>query len=332
MSYTNFRDGYKRETTERTSIITAAGDTTYLLGAVSQKSIHPSPVAMVNYPATGVNTKEVGAGLAWKGNMVLRGMYGLRMQNGILCEMAMGASSTAGADPYTHTITPTTDGSVLPSFTINHEQKGTATDEEYQFVGCKVDSLMLSHDLKEANFLMAKVEWMAMKAQDGIDLTTGPALPATAVTTSYPAPTRTFDTGGTPLAIDGLSHIEISIINGLMPVYSHTYDAGTYTGMWPQEFIEAQRKQYLITMQATLNTIERAVWDKLIATDTAIVSTFKWTRSTNDYIQVTATGPVVEHQLVTPQTGEHSESQIVIEPYAMSIEVKDSIVGGFYGE
>ena len=332
MSYTNWRDGYKREVAERTSIITGAGDTTYLLGAVSQESVHPSPVAIVNYPATGVNTKEVGAGLAWKGNMMLRGMYGLRVQNGILCEMALGASSTAGADPYTHTITPTTDGSVLPSVTINHEQKGSATDEEYQFVGCKIDSLVLSHDFQNADFLMAKIEWMAMLAQDGIDLTNDPALPATANAASYIQLTRTFDTGGTPLSIDGLEMLEISIINGLIPRHAHTYDSTVYTGMWPYEFGEAQRKQYLVTMQADLNTIERAVWDKLIATATNIVSVFKWTRSANDYIQVTVTGPVVEHSLVTPVSGGRSVSNIVIEPYAMSIEVKDSIVKEFYGE
>jgi hypothetical protein len=231
-----------------------------------------------------------------------------------------------------HTITPTTDGSVLPSFTINHEQRGSATNEEYQFAGCKVDSLVLSHDLVDANFLMAKIEWMAMIAQDGIALTNDPALPATANTASFIELERTFDTGGTPLSIDGLERIEISIINGLRPIYAHTYDTGVYTGMWPQEFIEAPRKQYLVTMQAHLNTIERAVWDKLIATDTAIVSTFKWIRAADDYIKVTVTGPVVEHELVTPPTGERMVSQIVIEPYAMSIEVEDALAGSAYGE
>ena len=329
MSYTQFRDGYKRETTERTSIITAVGDVTYLMGAVSQKSIHPSPTAMINYHATGYNVKEVGSSAFWKGNFVLRGMYGMRVQNGIICEMALGASSTAAS---VHTITPTTDGSVLPSFTINHEQKGSATNEEYQFAGCKIDSLVLSHDLTDANFLMAKIEWMAMIAQDGIALTTGPILPATANSASYIELERKFDTGGTPLSIDGLESVEISISNGLSPVYSHTWDTGTYTGMWPQEFIEAPRKQYLVTMQATMNTIERAVWDKLIATDTDMISTFKWIRSATDYIEVTVTGPVVEHELVSPVVGERATSKIVIEPYSMSIAVKDALAGSFYGE
>ena len=43
-------------------------------------------------------------------------------------------------------------------------------------------------------------------------------------------------------------------------------------------------------------------------------------------------GPVVEHQLITPKTGDVLLEQVVIEPYSMSIEVKDSIAGGAYGE
>ena len=59
MSYTEFRDGYKKETTPGTSIITAVGDVTNVFGAISQESEHPSPVAMTRYTATGVNTKEM---------------------------------------------------------------------------------------------------------------------------------------------------------------------------------------------------------------------------------------------------------------------------------
>jgi len=255
------------------------------------------------------------------------------MQNGILCWMALGKSSTAGADPYTHTITPTTDGSRIPSFTINHEQKGTATNEEYQFQGCKVDSLTLIHDMTDTPFLHAKVEWMAGKATDGIALTNDPTLPATSNARAYVELERKWDTGGTPVNIDGLKRVEIHIINGLQPVFAHTWDTGTYTGMWVQEFLESNRKNYQIRMQLHPNTIERRMWDSLISTTTAITSTFKWIRGANDYILVTATGPVVEHQLITPQTGEALIEEVVIEPYALSIEVKDSITGATnYGE
>jgi hypothetical protein len=325
MSYNQFRDAYKKEPIPGTSTITAVGDTTYVFGAVSEESVHPSPVAVTRYTATGYNTKEVGAGLMWKSHYVIMGMYGLVVQNGLPLWAVMGKSTEAGASPYTHTIVPTTDGSPIPSFTINHEQKGSATDEEYQFMGCKFDSLTLIHDMKDVPFLMAKIEVRGLKAQDGIALTNDPALPATANTDPYVTLERTWDTGGTPVAIDGLQRVEIHIANGLRPIYGKTWDTGTYTGMWPYALLEKQRKEYKIVMHLHPVTIERRMWDSLIGTSTAITSTFKWVRSANDYIEVTATGPVVEHQLITPKNGVELLEQVVIEPYALSIEVKDYI-------
>lgn len=331
MSYTQFRDGYKKETTPGTSVVTDPAHDCQLFGAISEESEHPSPQAIMRYSPTGYNVKEVGAGLAWKEYYVCSGMYGLTMQNGVPIWAAMGKSSTAAS---VHTITPTTDGTPLPSFTLNHEQKGSATDEEYQFMGCKVDSLALVHDMSAngINELMAKMEFRGLKAQDGQALTNDPALPATANTDSYTELERKWDIGGDNLAIDGLQMIEINIANGLTPKFARTWDTGTYTGMWPYLLIEAQRKQYKVSMLMHPTTIERKMWDSLISTATAINTTFKWVRSANDYILVTATGPVVEHQLLTPKVGDTLLELVVIEPYAMSIDVKDAIAGSDYGE
>jgi hypothetical protein len=332
--YDTFKDGYARETTPGTSVIDGVGDTAYVFGATSRESDHPSPTTNIVYTSTGVNTKEVGAGLLWKGPYELQGTYTLYMQNGILCELALGKSSTAGADPYTHTITPTTDGTAIPSLTINHEREGDATDEEYQFLGCKVNSLTLRQDLSaEIPALIGIVNWMGMKAQDGIALTTAPALPATANTDGYAALTRTWDTGGDNLSIDGLQTIDIVIANGLAPVYAHSYDGGTYTGRWPFQILEAQRKTYRIALTMHQNTIERKIWDALIATGNTQDCVFKWTRGTNDYIQVTATDcQVLTHELKTPEVGELLIEEVIMEPRAMSIEVKDSIPKARYGE
>jgi hypothetical protein len=329
MSYTEFRDGYAIEAAPGTSIITAVGDTAYLLGAVSQKSVHPSPQALIRYTATGYNVKEVGAGLMWKANYSLRGMYGLVMQNGIPIYLALGDSSTAGD---VHTLVPFTTGAPIPSVTINHEQRGSATNEEYQFMGCKIDSLTLIHDMREAPFLMAKIEWMAMQAQDGIALTTAPALPATANTDAYVNLERIWDVGGTPVNIDGLQYVEITIGNGLRPFYGHTWDAGVYTGQWPYILLEAPRKQYQIVMDLHPNTVERRMWDSLIATTTAITTTFKWVRSATDYILVTAIGPVTSHELITPEVGETLVERVVIEPYSMSVDVSDALADARYGD
>ena len=332
MSYTQFRDGYKKETTPGTSIITGAGDATNTFGAISEESSHPSPVAMTRFIPTGYNVKEVPTGGMWKDVFLVMGQYAITMQNGVLLWAVMGKSSTAGADPYTHTITPTTDGTPIPSFTLNHEQKGSATDEEYQFMGCKFDSVALVYDMKQAPFLMAAAEIRGMKAQDGIDLTNDPTLPATANTDIYANLERIWDVGGTPVNIDGLQRVEINIANGIEPKWGRTYDTGVYTGYWPFVLLEAKRKMYRINMLLHPKTIERRMWDSLISTATAITSTFKWVRGANDYIKVTAIGPVVEHQLITPKIPNLLLEQVVIEPYSMSIEVKDSIAGGAYGE
>ena len=336
MSYTNFRDGYKKETTPGTSIVTDPAHDCNVFGAYSPESDWPSPVALTRYTATGYNVKEVGAGLAWKSHYIVAGMLGMVMQNGIICWATMGKSSTAGADPYTHTITPTTDGSPLPSFTLNHEQKGGATDEEYQFMGCKIDSLAMTYDMSDTPFLMAFAEIRGMGAQDGQDLTNDPALPATVNTDAYVELERVWDVGsahGGPLDIDGLQRVEINIANGLRPIYGKTYDTGTYTGQWPFMLAEAKRKEYRVRMLLHPNTIERDMWDSLISTTTAITSTFKFIRGANDYIEVTAVGPVVTHEIKTPKTGEVLLEEVIIEPYSLSIEVKDSIAGATnYGE
>jgi len=335
--YTAFKDGYAKETTFKDgTTIDSVDDTAYLWGAISQVSKHPSPVTSINYQATGYNAKEVVAGALWKNYFDLRGMYGIRMQNGILCWAAMGKSTTTtdNGAPYTHAIVgPYTDGSLLPSFVINHEEQGTATNEEYQFLGCKVDTLTLTHDLQDNLGLVAIVDWLAGKAQDGIVLDTDPALPATANTAPFVELERKWDSAGTPVSLDGLTHIEIVVANGLMPLYAHSYDTGTYTGRWPYAFAEATRKTYQIRMTLHQSTIERALWDELIATGNTKDATFKWVRGTNDYILVTASDcQVVDHPINTPEVNEPNLVDVVLEPRAIAIEVKDAIAGGAYGE
>ncbi len=331
MSYSEWKDGYALETTFKDgTTIDGAGDTAYLIGALSPESDMPSPVYDVIYPATGVNAKEVAAGLPVKGRAQMNGMLGFAVQNGICCFLAMGKSSTAAS---VHTITPPTDGALLPSFAWQHEEKGTATNEEYQFQGVKVDSLVLSHDATELDFLMARMEIKAAFALDpGFALTNDPALPATANTAAYSALTRTWDFGGAGTTIAGLQKIEIAIVNGLIPQYAHSYDTGVYTGRWPYAFAEANRKVYNIDMWMSKNTIERDIWDELIAGSNTKEAYFKWTRSATDYIEVTATDcDVTLHQLKTPADNKDLV-QVTLVPRALSIDVKDSIAGGFYGE
>lgn len=340
MSYTEFRDGYLRETTFGSSIITAAADQTYLWGVISQEAVYPSPSTDVIFRATGVHAQEVPDGKLWKGVFHLTsGMYAIILQNAVILQAVMGYSSTAGpvSGVYTHTIAPPTSGSLLPSFTIHHEKTGTATDWATQFMGCKVSNLALGCNW-EFPVLHARIDWLAAQAQDpNLDgtnamLTNDPTLPATATTTHYPfgGMTRTFDGN----AIDGLTSMELSINTGLSPIFAHTWDTGTYTGRWADSFVEAPRKDYRLVMRYHPDSDD--IWDELIATGNTKNIVFKWAKSTDDYIEATLTDvQVISHEIKTPTSGEALIEEVICEPRQVSFSVKDKIAGdaaGAYGE
>ena len=283
-----------------------------------------------------MNAKEVPADTdLWKNRYELAGTYTLRAQNGILCWAALGKSVTAGAGPYTHTITPTTDGSLLPSFCFQHERTGSATAWRTQFRGCKVNNLTLLYDNTQATCLRMRVNWLAQKtAKVAFSLTNDPILPATANTGPFVNLTRTF----AGVNIDGLVSLEISIDNGLYAEYAHTWDTGVYTGYWPQSFLEAPRKQYRVKFTYHPSTIETTIWDELVVNESVTPNTsnavFTWTRGASDTIAVTCSDcKVIEHTIETPVVGEEQLDTVVLEPRAMSIVVVDSITGvGNYGE
>jgi len=257
-------------------------------------------------------------------------MLAVILQNGIPLWLALGDSSTAGAGPYTHTITPV---QTLPTLTWQHEESGSGTTEQYQFPGCKVDSLLLSHDLAGANILMGKLEIMSHKPTDpAFASTNDPALPATANTDPYVTLTRTYDYGSGNLALDGLQKVEIAIANGLTPLYGSRWDTGTYIGEWPYKLLESQKKEYQVSLSFHPSTVERTVWDDMIAKTTTKDLYFKWTRSTNDYIAMTLADCAIQSHTITTDPQDLKVVEAVLKPRAVSVSVVDSIAGGAYGE
>lgn len=335
MGYSEYVDGYKEEDTFGTSTITNSSATTYRWGAINERSDWPSPKTSLLTRATEVNKKELSSiDDIIKKTFSLKGMMGMVPQNGVFLWAALGKSSTVdnGDGTYTHTITPTTDGSQLPSFTHQHEKSGTGSaDWATQFTGMKVGSMMLQHDMQPAPLLTAKVDWMAKKAEKkAFTLDSAPSLPSTANTDPYCQLTRTF--GG--VSLDGLTQLKIQINNNIVPQYAHTYDgSGNYTGRWPYKFLEGQMKQYQVGLEIHPTNIETDMWDDLVATGNTKDAVFKWERSADDYIQVTCSDcAVTEHALSTPEVGETEFDTVVMIPRAISIEVKDKIAGSAYGE
>jgi len=334
MSYTQNKDGYAIEATFGTSVITGAGSTAYLMGLMSERCDWPDTEWQVIQAPPAVNARESADATLSKQIATTRGMVAFGVLDGVFLYLGMGLSSTAGVGPYTHTITPTTDGSKLPSITLQHEESGSGTAEQYQWAGVKVDSMQLHHNLRDG-FLMAKMELLAKQPSDpAFALTNDPALPATANDEVFVTLTRNWDTAGTNTSIEGLVEVNVMVKNGLYPIHSDSWSAGAYTGQWPHAFGEAPLKDYRIELVYHPDTIERELWDDAItrgiATKTAV---FKWSRSTNDYIQLTATDcAVLSNSKHTEKAGELKLETCIIQPRALSWEVKDSIAGGAYGE
>jgi len=331
--YTAFKDGYAIESaasggTYGTSTIIQTTQT-YLWGLISQKAVHPSPRTTVSYRATGANYYEVPATYHWKNDFDLTGMYPVGLQNGILLWAALGYSSTAAS---VHTIGTPTDGAALPSFTIQHERTGTATAWATQFTGCKVAGLALTCG-EEQKYLIGRVDWIAQKAADpAFVLDNDPTLPPTATTAPYKfvGMTRTYNGA----SIDGLIDMELTISPDLTPIRAHKWDAGVYTGQWLYSLLESPRRKYRLTMHVTPDSDD--MWDSGVASTLTDDFVFKWTKSANDYIQITCEDcPIIYHELTTPESGGTSKElveEIVCEPRSLAVSVKDAIAGGFYGE
>jgi hypothetical protein len=318
--YTTFKDSYAQETTwADDSTLDDTNDTAYKWGNINENSVY-NIRSSLNFRAPGFNAKETPSGNTWKGNISVDGMLGVILQNGIVCWATMGSSSTAGSDPYTHTIGPYTDGTVLPSFVMHHERSGTATTKTYQILGMKVNNLLLKHDTQGADCLLARVGWIAKKAQKAdFTLTNTPALPATANEDPYQNLSVTFNS----VNVDGLQDIEIGIDNNL------TGHWGSY-GDRHIRLITEKQKKYIVRMVLHPSTIEDDFFDEIVASGTEYDIVAKWQRSTNDYIQVTASGTLTEAPFISPL--DHLLEEVVFEPRAIAIEVKDSIAGSAYGE
>lgn len=339
--YTEWKDAYARETTsyaEQTAgvsdVIPDAAATTYLWGVTCEEAKHPSPKTTMLYNATDVNKQEVTFGNAQKSVMDLMGNYIVGMQNGVLIWYVMGGSTTAGGGPpHTHVVAPPAAVAgvlpPLPSFAIQHERTGTATAWRSQYIGCKMLQLILICG-QDQPFLLARMDWIAKKAATvGFALTNNPTLPATESIAAYHFNnmTRTFD--GNPVL--GLSNMEFKINPDFTVQRGNTWDGATFTGRDLVDLIEGPRKLYTLTMQ--YSPTSSVIWEELLATGNTKNMVFKWTRSADDYIQMTLTDcNVISHDMVVPISGTELMEEVTVEPLQVSFDIRDSIAVAHYGE
>ena len=320
MSSTSFKDSYGIEAAWGTSVITGAGDTTYLLGVISDKAIHPTPKYSAQYSSSAIGAREPAANSVTKAAAVYQGTWTIILQNGVPLWLAMGDSSTAAT---VHTITP----AYLPSITLQHDREGTGADWGIQYTGVMVSRLKLMDDRKVPG-LIAVVDWVAKDSKKpGFVMTSTPALPATATTGPFfDLVTATWDGNN----IDGMKTFEFTIDPGLNALMGQWWLANVDQQHVPIAYVEDFTRKY--TLNLTMHPGNSDMWEDAvnpIATPKDMV--FKWQKSANDYIKLTMTDVVLLYPETTSPMGDLTELYECVHTQ-VSLEVKDGLAGSAYVE
>ena len=339
-----WKTGYFREAVWNTSTIVdtnggagSAGTRAFGRMGDDEATVHPTPEAMVQFGDVDVNKQEVDSGDVVKTHMETKsGMYTIGIQNGVLFQLVMGLSATVDDSPSagynTHTITPPAAIAgalpLLDSFTIHHDKIITGTDWSTQYTGCKVSKLEL-HCTREDGFLIAVVNWInGGSTTPAFQLAAAPTLPGAGTSAHNPDPflfqnvTITYDSNDITKFVSGL---RLEIIPGLDALNVDTEN-------WPDEILEALRKDYSIYMDMV--PYSDTIYDDLLATTNNKDLVIKLTRdATNDYIEITLSRCwVLKHELITPERGEPDIAEVKMKPEALSISVVDKLEGSDYGE
>ena len=340
-TYNEWIDGYVLEGTWGATGIANSAVTAYMIGMLGDESeTEWKTVASLRKAPTAVNAREVAAERIFKERFNTTCAMVVGVLNGVLLYLVMGDSSTVDDSPaagyYTHTITPPTDGSALPSVTWQHDKKGSASDWGTQMLGASIARLNLAADLSTKGYLVADVAWMAKKpTKPGFVLDDAPALPATANESVFELNNTTVSYNAVDIS-EYVRGVEFSIGLNLEQIFGHTWTAGVYDGHWPNQFIPDYTNDY--ELRLTVTPWSDDVYDDLISvTNTAAAlkdGYIKFTRhATNDYIQLNFTDFMVyDHPLKTPRQGDEELITIEMVPRAVSITVVDKLVKGFYGE
>ena len=330
MSYVSFQDSYELEANWGVSTIPNAATQTRLLGVIREKATHPTPRFTPLYSPPAVGQREPPADGIVKGATTYQGNWTIILQNGIPLWMVMGASFTpGGGPPHTHTITP----AYLPSITLQNDRKGSGTDWGIQYTGVMITRFKLLDDRRVPG-LIAVIDWTAKDAADpGFVLSSTPALPATATTGPFfELVTATYDGNN----LDGMTSFEFSIDPGLEALMGNWWLAGVDQQHKPLWIVEDFTRKYSLNIKMMPPNDD--IWDDGINPVSASKDmVFKWQKSANDYIEITMTDCVPIFPETTTPTRKDDGTVVLEETYEfiptqVSIEVKDAIAGGSYGE
>ncbi|MEM2003899.1 MAG: phage tail tube protein [Nitrososphaerota archaeon] len=225
------------------------------------------------------------------------------VQNARFLKYAFGSVTNSGtAPPYTHTLTISPDY-LLPSITLVEHRIGSPM-HGYKYTGCRVESLELSWE--EDGFLTASVELIGKSVEK---ITTLPS-----VTPSNEEP---FKASQKTVTINGTENLyvvsgSVSITNNHVKYpRSGDFIAG----------IVADR----VDIEASIDIfyIDSSIYE-LMLNKTKFDVTIKFTRSTDDYIEITLDDCYVSVDSELPAEGELMQT-LSLRPSNISIVAKDDI-------
>jgi len=317
--------GILKETTWGTSLIDNNADTTYLLGITPETLELPYPEAKVANVGSAADSRLPQLPLV-KQQFVF-GTLRYALLDGWSTWLLMGGSSTAGSNPYTHTITAATPGNDLPSFTLHHELLGSgATDWLWQITGIRPVAWQLSCKYDVSNPLL----WMESAFIGKSATTTAVKLdtdPVPRITGVKPFHWNHLSSGVITwkgAALNNLIGVRIKGSTNIFNVFSD------YTTIPTMQIMPSFSPIY-VELEFSPPEGDLFLDDLIAGTQTGDL-VLKWLRSADDYIQFNGTNcTVLNHPVALSRQNAHSMI-VTLQVLTPSFEIKDNLAGSVYGE
>jgi len=328
--------GYDHEASYGTSPIDDAADTAYWLGVTADVMDLPYPENVLYDPEPAAGSALSTSG-AYAKTTVPRGTLAVAPVDAVPFYLAMGASSTSGAGPYTHTITFGAPGHTPPSISLYHEVSGSGgTLLAWLIKGVVATRCTLLCGVGPAEDilkLMIEVQGQ-LAAAAGFTLTSPPQR---RISGSRPytwgdlaSANGAYTYGGSTLT--GLQRIQVSWDTGYRVLLAHRASGGTNLSHRPYVAVSGRPTRPLITLEGEFDS--DTFLDDLVSSSPTNDLVLKWHRGSNDTVQIDATncwpvsGPV---RLGGP--GDPASQRVVLAPMGgFQVTAVDSIGGSHYNE
>lgn len=283
---------------------------------------------------------------------LLEGVLEYDLVNGIPLVYGLGAVSTGGGPPYTHTITELLPTSTKLSRTIHFEEVGGTVEKAWDFPGCITKSLDLNISSPEMGQpLQVKESFIAQRKVtshgDGgaktkqaviADSDKKPTVPTGSGTARYYWDDNSVCSHGGNSLLASVKIVNCRFQTDWVPLPGNTRtgidEHGANIKRWNEDY-KASKVGLAVTI--ILPTGETNTWDMLENLMAEVLDNdiiFHWERSATDYIKLTydtSICPVMDVTAELIQFGmEQKAKAFRLMPMSVDIEVKDGIAGAAF--